>query len=264
MNYEYICKNVMSAAVEAGMFIQSEAQKFSHEKIEIKGLNNFVSYVDKNAEKILIEALTDILPESGFIAEEGTIEHHNEQYTWVIDPLDGTTNFIHGLPTYGISIALMDGKEVVLGVVHELNSKETFYAWKGSPAFLDGDPIHVSKASKVKDSLIATGFPYYDFDKLDGYMKSLEYFLKNSHGARRIGSAAVDLAYVACGRFEAFYEYSLQPWDVAAGAFIVQQAGGKVSDFNGGDDFIFGKEIAASNGLIFDEFLGIVKNYLKA
>jgi myo-inositol-1(or 4)-monophosphatase len=264
MNYEYICKNVISAAVEAGMFIQSEAQKFSSDKVETKGLNNFVSYVDKNAEKILVEALTDILPDSGFIAEEGTMEHHGEQYTWVIDPLDGTTNFIHGLPTYGISIALMDGKEIVLGVVYELNTKECFSAWKGSPAFLDGKPITVSKAPTVKDSLVATGFPYYDFDKLTAYMKSLEYFLKNSHGARRIGSASVDLAYVACGRFEAFYEYGLQPWDVAAGAFILQQAGGKVSDFDGGSDFIFGKEIVATNGLIFDEFLGIIQKFLKA
>jgi len=263
MNYEYICKNVISAAREAGMFIQSEAQKFSSDKVETKGLHDFVSYVDKKAEKILIEALKDILPDSGFIAEEGTLEHHGERLTWVIDPLDGTTNFIHGLPTYAISIALMDGNEIVLGVVYELNTKECFSAWKDSPAFLDGKPIKVSNAGMIKDSLIATGFPYYDFDLMPAYLKSLEYFLKNSHGARRIGSASVDLAYVACGRFEGFYEYSLQPWDVAAGAFILQQAGGRVSDFSGGNNYIFGKEIVATNSLIFEEFLGIIQKFLK-
>ena len=137
----------------------------------------------------------------------------------------------------------MDGDETVLGVVHELNLNECFYAWKNGPAYLDGQEIHVSKASKLKDSLIATGFPYYDFDKMKAYMNTLEYFMQNSHGARRIGSAAVDLAYVACGRFEAFYEYSLQPWDVAGGAFILQRAGGKVCDFKGGANYLFGNNV---------------------
>jgi len=177
--------------------------------------------------------------------------------------LDGTTNFIHGLPPYSISVALMDGDETIVGVVYELNLKECFYAWKGSSAYMDSKEIHVSKVEKIKDSLIATGFPYYDFDKMKAYLDSLEFFMQNSHGARRLGSAAVDLAYVACGRFEAFYEYSLQPWDVAAGAFILQQAGGKMSDFSGGSNYIFGKELVATNSFIFDEFLGVVKKYLK-
>jgi len=262
MNYEFICKHAISAVNQAGRFIQTEAKKFSVDRVETKGLHNFVSYVDKTAEEMLVEELQDILPEAGFITEEGTKVHEGEQLKWVIDPLDGTTNFIHGLPPYSISVALMDGPETILGVVYELNLKECFYAWKGSPAYLDGQEIHVSKVNKVKDSLIATGFPYYDFDKMKAYLDSLEYFLKNSHGARRLGSAAADLAYVACGRFEAFYEYSLQPWDVAAGAFILQQAGGKVSDFSGGNNYIFGKELVATNSFIFEEFLGVVKNYL--
>jgi myo-inositol-1(or 4)-monophosphatase len=263
MNYEFICKHAINAAHQAGRFIQTEAQKFSIDKVETKGLHNFVSYVDKTAEEMLVEELHDIVPEAGFIAEEGTGSSSNEQLKWVIDPLDGTTNFIHGLPPYSISIALMDGSETVVGVVYEVNLKECFYAWKGSPAFLDEKEIQVSKVNKVKDSLIATGFPYYDFDKMKAYLESLEFFMKNSHGARRLGSAAVDLAYVACGRFEAFYEYSLQPWDVAAGAFILQQAGGKVSDFSGGNNYIFGKELVATNNFIFEEFLGVVKKYLK-
>ena len=212
---------------------------------------------------MIVETLHEILPEAGFISEENTKTEQGEQLKWVIDPLDGTTNFIHGIPFYAISIALMDGNEVVLGVVNELNLNECFYAWKGGPAYKDGDEIQVSKAPKVKDSLIATGFPYYDFEKMKAYLASLEYFMQNSHGARRIGSAACDLAYVACGRFDAFYEYSLHSWDVAAGSLILQQAGGRVSDFKGGNNYIFGKEIIATNALIYDEFLSITQKYLK-
>src|SRR6266540_3313534 len=138
MNYEFICKHVISAVHEAGRFIQTEAQKFSIDKVETKGLHNFVSYVDKTAEEMLVESLQDLLPDAGFIAEEGTKAYSQKQLQWVIDPLDGTTNFIHGLPPYSISIALMDGADTVLGVVYELNLKECFYAWKGSPAYLDG------------------------------------------------------------------------------------------------------------------------------
>jgi myo-inositol-1(or 4)-monophosphatase len=263
MNYEYICKLVITAMADAGRFIQAESEKFSKDNIEVKGLHNFVSYVDKGAEKILVEELSDILPEAGFIAEEGTKNSNGEQLKWVIDPLDGTTNFIHGVPPYSISVALMDGDEVVLGVVHELNLNEVFYAWKGSPAYKDNKEIKVSSVNAVQDSLVATGFPYYDFDKMNSYLESLAYFLQHSHGARRMGSAAVDLAYVACGRYEAFYEYSLQPWDVAAGAFILQQAGGKVCDFKGGNNFIFGKELVATNGLIHKEFLEVVQKFIK-
>lgn len=263
MNYEYICKSVISVVRDAERFIQTEAKKFSSEKVEIKGIHNFVSYVDKKAEEILVEGLEEILPEAGFITEEGTKGNSGEQMKWVIDPLDGTTNFIHGLPIYSISVALMDGDEIVLGVVNELNLGECFYAWKNGPAYLNGEVIHVSNAKKVSDSLIGTGFPYYDFDKMKLYMESLDYFMRNSHGARRIGSAAVDLAYVACGRFEAFYEYSLQSYDVAAGALIVERAGGKVCDFKGGNNYVFGKEMVATNGHIHDEFMEVVKKYMK-
>jgi myo-inositol-1(or 4)-monophosphatase len=262
MSYESTCKKVIEIVSQTGGFITEEAKKFNTKNIEVKGLHDFVSYVDKGSEQRLIEGLHKLIPEAGFIAEEGTRGYNNEQLKWVIDPLDGTTNFIHGLPVYSISVALMDGDEIMLGVVYEINLKECFYAWKGSPAYLNGQTIRVSQAQSIKDSLIATGFPYYDFHKMKAYLDSLEYFLQNSHGARRLGSAAVDLAYVACGRFEAFYEYSLKPWDVAAGAIIVQQAGGKISDFSGEKNYIFGKELIASNSLIFDELLAIVKKYL--
>jgi myo-inositol-1(or 4)-monophosphatase len=262
MNYDYICKYVIAAIDDAAHFIQTEAKKFSPERVETKGLHNFVTYVDKASEEMLVEALRELLPEAGFITEEKTIDDQGEQLKWVIDPLDGTTNFIHGLPVYSISVALMDGQETVMGVVHELNHNECFYAWKNSPAYKDGQEIKVSKATTLKDSLIATGFPYYDFHKMKAYLASLEYFMQHTHGARRIGSAAVDLVYVACGRFEAFYEYSLHPWDVAAGAFILERAGGKLSDFKGNNDYIFGKELVATNGLIHDEFLSVVQKYL--
>jgi myo-inositol-1(or 4)-monophosphatase len=155
----------------------------------------------------------------------------------------------------------MRDKQLVLGVIYEINLDECFYAWEGSKAFLNGKEIQVSKAPTLADSLLATGFPYYDYERMSEYLELLNYFMKHTHGLRRLGSAATDLAYVACGRFEGFYEYSLQPWDVAAGAFIVQQAGGKVTDFSGTDDYIFGKEIVAGNSLFFEEFLNAIKKH---
>jgi myo-inositol-1(or 4)-monophosphatase len=156
----------------------------------------------------------------------------------------------------------MEDSEIILGVVHELGLDECFYAWKGGPAYLNGKEIKVSNKDTVHQSLIATGFPYYDYERIDPFMKTMEFFMRYSRGLRRLGSAATDLVYVACGRFEAFYEYSLSPWDVAAGAFIVQQAGGKVCDFKGEDNYIFGKEIIASNSYVYSEFLNIVKEYM--
>ena len=261
MNLEKLTADVCSLARETGSFLRQECKKFSASAIEVKGDNNFVSYVDKLAEKLIVDRLRILLPESGFITEEGTAQSNNERYRWVIDPLDGTTNFIHGLYPFCVSIALMDGEEVIIGVIYEVGLDECFYAWSGSKAFCNGHEIHVSETSAVQDSLIATGFPYTDFDRLEPYLNSFEYLLKNTHGARRLGSAAVDLAYVANGRFEAFYEYSLHPWDVAAGALIVQQAGGKVSNFAGSGDYIFGKDFVATNAKIYDEFMKFVNLY---
>ncbi|HBX89175.1 MAG TPA: inositol monophosphatase, partial [Marinilabiliaceae bacterium] len=164
---------------------------------------------------------------------------------------------------YCISIALMEDEAIVAGAVYEAGLDECFYAWKGGGAFLNDKQIRVSKASKVADSLIATGFPYTNFSKMDQFIESLNYFMQNSHGMRRLGSAAADLAYVACGRIDAFYEYDLKAWDVAAGAFIIQEAGGKVSDFSGGNNYLFGRQIVAANSLVFDEMQTIVAGYLK-
>ncbi|MBL7884265.1 MAG: inositol monophosphatase [Bacteroidia bacterium] len=258
-NLQILCQQVCDLSKQTGDFIRNERLKFSATTIETKGKNDFVSYVDKTSEKLIIEGLEKLLPQSGFIAEEGTSTVKGEVYNWIIDPLDGTTNFIHGIPCFAISIALMRNNELVMGVIYEINFDECFYAWEGSKAYLNGTEINVSKANKLADSLIATGFPYYDYDRMKEYLDLFQYFMKHTHGLRRLGSAATDLAYVACGRFEGFYEYSLQPWDVAAGAFIVKQAGGKVSDFKGGENYIFGKEIVAGNNNCFPEFLNAVQ-----
>jgi len=262
IDYKELCRQTCDIAKQAGNFILQEAGKISANSVEVKGLHNFVTYVDKGAEKIIVDRLQRILPEAGFIAEEGTNTSRGERFNWVIDPLDGTTNFIHGLPPYAVSIGLLENNLPVLGVVYELTLDECFYAWKDSPAYLNGKEIRVSDRAKVQDALIATGFPYYDYHLMRVYLNCLEHFLQNSHGVRRLGSAATDLAYVACGRFEGFYEYSLSPWDVAGGAFILQQAGGRLSDFSGGNNYIFGKELVASNKQIFDEFLKTVQQFL--
>lgn len=263
MNLEEITRGVCAITKEVGAFIKSEKGKLKSGSVEVKGLNDFVTHVDKTSEKRIIEGLSKLIPESGFIAEENTSDKKGAHYNWIIDPLDGTTNFIHSVPCFCISIALMRDDKLVAGVVHELNLDECFYAWENSPAYMNGTQISVSGISKLKDSLLATGFPYYDYSRLDDYMELFKHFMKSTHGVRRLGSAAADLAYVACGRFEGFYEYCLKPWDVAAGAFIVQQAGGKVSDFKGGNNFLFGQEIVCGNTQMFDELLDAVKLYMK-
>ncbi len=254
MDLKKICEAAIEVVRETGDFITEEKVKFTIDKIEAKGKHNYVTYVDKTAEELLIEGLHKIVPQAGFIAEEGTREDHKGTYNWVIDPLDGTTNYIHGSPPYAISVALMQEQQVLLGIVHEITMSELFYSFSGAKAYLNGNEIHVSKSDTVAKSLIATGFPYTNFDRLESFMNSLQHFFLHSHGVRRLGSAATDLAYVACGRYDAFYEYNLNPWDVAAGAFIILQAGGKVSDFRGGDNYVFGNEIVASNNAVYDEF----------
>lgn len=262
MNLEILCTQVQELAREVGLFINEEREKFTAEDIIHKGKTDMVTYVDKTSEARIVDRLRELLPGSGFIAEEGTAKDNDEKYRWVIDPLDGTTNYIHGLSPFAVSIALMEDQEIILGVIYEISLNEMFYAWKGSKAYLNGREIHVSEAATTTDSLIATGFPYYDFSKLGKYMEAMDYFMRNSHGLRRLGSAATDMAYVASGRFEAFYEHALHAWDVAAGIIILKQADGKVCDFNGGENYLFGGEMIACNTNYFDEFYSIVHKHL--
>lgn len=256
---ENICLKVAEIAEETGDLIRNGRRTLTPGQIESKGLHDFVTEVDKAAEEFIYLNLTKLIQGSGFIGEEQTHNHQTEGYTWIVDPLDGTTNFLHNLSPYAVSIALMKEHQIILGVVFEVNSKELFYAWEGSRAFLNKTPIRVSEVYSIKDALIATGFPYSNFSRMESYIESFKFFMETSHGLRRLGSAAIDLAYLACGRFDAFYEYDLHVWDVAAGAFIVQQAGGKISDFTGGDQFLFGKEIVAANSHVFEEFLGMIR-----
>lgn len=262
MDYRELSKAVEVIAKDAGSYIREWLNQVTVENIQVKGKQNFVTAVDKGAEERIVRSLEALLPEAGFITEEGTSTKTGIQYTWVIDPLDGTTNFIHGTPPVAVSIALLENKLPVVGVVYEIFLDECFCAWKGSKAYLNGREIKVSLTPKVNDALLATGFPYNNFDRINSYMDSLLHFFTGCHGVRRLGSAATDLAYVACGRYDGFYEYNLNPWDVAAGALIIQQAGGKVSDFSGGDDFLFSREIVASNGTMYDDFLSQVSRFM--
>ena len=249
MDLEKIKQEVIALALECGAFMQTEAKTFDYSQVEYKGKNDLVSYVDKTLEIRIVKRLKEVLPEAGFLTEEGTEKTDDNPLKWVIDPLDGTTNFIHGLPTYATSIALVNGNELLIGVIYEPNRDECFHAYQGGGAFCNDQPIQVSKLNKISDSLLATGFPFYNFDKLDEYIRILNELMQNAHGLRRIGSAAVDLAYVAMGRYEAYFEYNLNSWDLAAGALIVKEAGGYVTDFSGGDNFLFGKELVAANSI---------------
>ena len=205
MDLHNITKQVVECAKLAGEFIRKERQTFSYNEVEIKGLNDLVSYVDKTSEKLLVEKLALIFPQAGFIVEENT-KSDIKDYNWIVDPLDGTTNFIHGIPCYAISIALEYKGEVLIGVVYEVAHNECFWAYKGGGAFLNGTKIFVSERKNLSESLIATGFPIYNFTRLENYITTLTYFIKNTHGIRRIGAAAADLCYLACGRVDAFFE----------------------------------------------------------
>lgn len=262
IDLQLVLNKVRMLVKETGAFIRTEGRQFNKEMIEYKGFNDLVSYVDKQAEIQLTNTLQKILPKAGFVTEEGTISKTGKAFTWIVDPLDGTTNFAHGLPVFAISIGLMHHDEIVLGVVYEINRDECFYAISGKSACCNDATIHVSAETRLSGALLATGFPYNNFEKLPAYFRLLNSFMQTTHGLRRMGSAAVDLVYVACGRFEGFFEYNLNAWDVAAGAFIVQQAGGKVTDFSDGNNYIFGKEIAAACG-VHNEMIRVIQKHWK-
>jgi myo-inositol-1(or 4)-monophosphatase len=239
-----------------------KAQTDVHEEMaEVKSENNLVTYVDKESERRFVEGLSALLPEAGFVAEEGTGERNASGLNWVIDPLDGTTNFVHGMPVWCTSIGLCDGITPILGVIYDPNTDECFSAYQGGGAFLNGKPIRVSQVNTVQQSLLATGFPYDDFGREEAYIELFRKLIRGTRGLRRLGSAALDMAWTACGRVEGFYEYGLNPWDVAAGAIIVQEAGGIVTEFNGGDDFVFGEDLVCTNGHTHDEMLRIIQTY---
>lgn len=256
-----ICEKLKFVAREAGEFIAAERKKFNTEAVEYKDVNNVVSYVDKEAEKLIVDQLTTILPSAGFITEEGTAgTDDKEGLNWIIDPLDGTANYIHNVPNYSVSLALAKGKTVLTGVIFHIPADEMYSAVKGDGAFCNGVQIKVSRSQTLGESLLATGFPYYKFENMDKYLLILESLMQKTHGLRRFGSAAIDLAYVASGYFDGFYEYNLNSWDMAAGILLVEEAGGVVTDFEGGNDHLFGGFVVAGNA-VHKELLSEIKRF---
>ncbi|MEZ5037237.1 MAG: inositol monophosphatase family protein [Chitinophagales bacterium] len=261
MNLIEIQTATIDAVKNASSIIKEAFGKISTQDIETKSLNSLVTYVDKETELSLVAQLKNIVPEASFLTEEATIECRSSDWQWIIDPLDGTTNFIHRVPVFGISVALAYKNEIQVAVVYEPNRDECFYASKNNGASLNGQAINVSATTQLSDSLLATGFPYYDYEQTDQYLALMKELMQNTRGIRRLGAAAIDLCYTANGIFDGFFEYSLSPWDVAAGSLIVQEAGGKVCDFNGGNDYLFGRSIIATNATIYNEFYNSLKKY---
>jgi myo-inositol-1(or 4)-monophosphatase len=260
INLVGILENAKPIVRDTGIWIQSMVNQIGESDIQYKGTNDLVSFVDQTAEIRLKEGLLAILPEAGFVAEESASDYSEvgDGYYWVIDPLDGTTNFLHRLPIYAVSVGLIYNKQPILGLIYEPNRDELFYAAKGHGAYLNNQVIQVSQQALMSKSLLATGVPYYDFSYQDRYLALLKELMRTSHGLRRMGAAAIDLAYMACGRFEGFFEANLKPWDVAAGKIIIEEAGGRVTNFSGGDSVIFEGEIIGA-GPIFDEFLATLQ-----
>ena len=258
---EQIQIDVLDSVRSTAEFMRKAQLEFEADKIEFKGTDDLVSYVDKQAEERLIAACKSILPQAGIIAEESGEADRKTDLNWIIDPLDGTTNFIHGLPIWSISLALVDKLDPILGIVFDVPGNELFSAIKGGGTYLNGEAVFKNNAQTIQESLIGTGFPYSNFDMKGDYMSLFEAVEQKSRGVRRLGSAAIDLAWTACGRFAGFYETGLQSWDVAAGALLIQEAGGKVSDFSGGEDWLFGRQIVATNDVVHDELLRIISKY---
>lgn len=258
IDLELLTDKVRKLAIETGAFIRNERKKFLRERVEKKHAHDYVSYVDKESEKRIVAFLAELLPEAGFIAEEGSATLTDEPYCWLVDPLDGTTNFIHDNAPYCVSIALRNKEELLLGVVYEICRDECYWTYKGAPSFLNGEVIYVSSVDTLDDAFIAMGFPY----NAEAY-KPLALTLVNEcygnvAGLRLMGAAA-ELCYVAAGRFDARVEAFIGPWDIAAGVLILQNAGGMVTDFKGGDEFYSGHQVLASNGKIHNFLLNIIE-----
>jgi myo-inositol-1(or 4)-monophosphatase len=264
MDHQLWLQQILPVVEEAAAFIRAEAGQVSEKDIEIKSRNSLVSYVDKMAEDILVKGLRSIIPEAGFITEEETVQRQQSEFTWIIDPLDGTTNFLQSIPFYSVSVGLQHHSEIIIGVVCDVEHRETFYAWKGGGAYCNGKPIKVSDHATIADSVVATGFPYAAKNVTPQLISLFDYFLKNARGLRRLGSAALDLAYVACGRFDIYYEATLNAWDIAGGILLVQEAGGRVGDLSGGQQMLEKGQILSANANVFPEAVALLGNIYTA
>lgn len=247
---------------DVGNYQEAEHRTFAINEINEKSLNQLVSFVDITSEQMLVKGLKEITPEAGFITEESTVENSSSDFQWIIDPLDGTTNFLFQHQQFAISIALQYKDETIFGCIYIPFMNEIYMA-NPDGAFLNFHSFKMMERAPLSNCLIATGFPYYDFKELDQYLQILKHLMKHTRGLRRMGSAAIDLAYTAEGKFNGFFELNLSPWDVAAGAYIVKQAGGMVIDFNGGDNYVFGRSIIAGNTSVVPELYEIIKRCMQ-
>jgi myo-inositol-1(or 4)-monophosphatase len=238
------------AALEGGALLRRRFRERDPLLVELKGQHDFVTEVDRQAEAAVLGYLKARFPDHSYMSEEDSPDAEAAAYRWVIDPLDGTTNFIHGVAPFCVSIALEDSAGLVAAAIHDPVHEETFHASRGGGARMNGEPIHCSRPGGLDDSLLATGFPFRELSRLDRYLQSFEAFVRTTSGIRRAGSAAIDLAYTACGRYDGFWEIGLSRWDVAAGTLIVREAGGHVTDPLGGDSCLdTGDIVAAGAGL---------------
>jgi myo-inositol-1(or 4)-monophosphatase len=249
----------VKAARKAGSLITRASVDIEKLTVRSKRQNDFVSEVDDAAENAIISTLRDAYPSHGFLAEESGETDAKAEYVWVIDPLDGTTNFLHGNPQYCVSIGLLHRGVPTHAVVYDPNRNELFTATRGAGAFLNDRRIRVSKTDKLHDALIGTGFPFKEQSHLDEYLRGLRTLMRTCQGIRRPGAAALDLAWVAAARIDAFWEIGLSPWDMMAGALLIREAGGLVGDFEGEDRFMESGRIVASNAKLFAQMLKALK-----
>jgi myo-inositol-1(or 4)-monophosphatase len=254
--------NAVKAARQAGDIINFASRDLGQLKIQTKTFNDFVSEVDKAAEQAIIDTLKAAYPDHGFLGEESGDTNKDAENIWIIDPLDGTTNFLHSFPCYCVSIALQQKGVLTQAVIYDPVRNDLFTATKGRGAFLNDKRIRVGSRIKLQESLIATGFPFRDFSYLDTYMDMLKEMIKKTSGIRRPGSAALDLAYVAAGFSDGFFELNLSAWDIAAGGLIVQEAGGIVGDFEGNESWLQTGNIVAANPKIFGQMLQVLAPHL--
>jgi len=256
MQIKEIAEKALAVIKETGAYVKAERQKLTASGVNYKADKSLVTTIDIGSEERLVKGLLNVLPGSTILAEENHHADTRSDLMWIIDPIDGTTNFVHDFPMYCISVALWHAGKIVIGVVYDIPGDECFWTHSETDAvYLNDKPVVVSKANDLSESLLATGFPSSAFARMDEYLEHFRYFMMHTHGIRRLGSAALDLAYVACGRCDGFFEYNLKPWDVAAGALLVAKAGGMVTDFSGGSNYLFGGEMLASNTRIQNELL---------
>jgi len=257
MDWEKYLNAAADAGERAGQMLRASINK--SREITFKGAVDLVTNRDKESQQLIFNRLSSLYPEHDFLAEEDLCEERGADFRWIIDPIDGTTNYAHSFPFFCVSIALEWKGRVALGVIYDPMREEMFTAVVAEGAYLNGKRIHVSSVSDLNNSLLATGFPYDLRESKINNIDHFAHFAVRAQAIRRCGSAALDLCYVACGRFDGFWEMKLSPWDVAAGALIVQEAGGRVSDF-GDDEFSpYGKEVLASNVLIHSQMLDVLR-----